>query len=490
MTLIDERELLDEQEKRRRIFRLITKIIIILLVICIILVIIRGISKNKAFKCYIDGKKNTTVSDDLLYKDNNGKIYIENGKVFISIRELSNTLGYQFYNSEYKRKGEDKTRCQVKVDNIYTSYIAYSNNIYRAIPNVTSEEEANKKSNNNQSSDGFVEIEDKVKTKFEYFTVEDKVKYVNDELYASLDAIEIGFDIAINYEAKSNTLTISTLGALENAAKEARGDTASSSDYSYKNKRLLKYGMTIVKDAEGNFGIANYVDKDKSGAFVASCKYSKIDFNEGTKTLTTTTSKDNKEGLLYLNVNTRQVEKNVETQYQEIEEMTNNFDYFLVKQEGKCGVIDSNGTMVLPAIFEDIGIEEEKYSDLTCKYILNGKYIPVKQNGKWGLYSIDGTNASKLIEPQFEDVGCSLSQSGDSAVIITNMKNNVTGIVFLYNKEKSFYGIYNADTGDRIAVSLTEVFKKVENGEENYYMSHIIDRATSKPHIVNVRTEL
>lgn len=501
MTLIDERELLDEQEKKKKVVKLIIKIIIVLTIICILLLIFRSCAKKRAFKCKINGNERTNVSDNLLYKDNKGNIYVENGKVFISIRELSNVLNtelskvsnkessnvleYQFYNSEYKRKGEDKTRCQVKVGNIYTSYIAYSNNIYRAIPDNTFEDEKNKQ--NTQNNDGFEDIEDEIKTEFEYFTVADKVMYINDELYASIEAIEIGFDVKVSYDEKNNTLIINTLSKLEEAAKEARNDTASSSEYSYKNKRLLKYGMTIVKNADGNLGIASYTDKEKNGAFVASCKYSQIDFNEATKTLTAVLSNDNKEGLLYLNVDTQQIEKDIKPQYEEIAEMTNNFDYFLIKQEGRYGVINSSGITILPAEFEEIGIKEENYSNLTCKYILDGKYIPVKKNGKWGLYNIEGI---KLIEPQFEAVGCSLSQSGDSAVIISNMKDNVTGIVFLYNKEKSFYGIYNADTGDRIAVSLTEVYKKVENGEENYYMSHIIDRATSKAHTVNVRTEL
>ena len=113
--------------------------------------------------------------------------------------------------------------------------------------------------------------------------------------------------------------------------------------------------------------------------------------------------------------------------------------------------------------------------------------MPVKQNGKWGLYNIDG---KKLIEPQYEEVGCNLAQSGDSVVIIPNIKEGVNGIVFLYNREKAFYGLYNADTGERIAVSLTEVFKKVENGEENYYVNHIIDRITSKAHTLNVRKDI
>ena len=245
--------------------------------------------------------------------------------------------------------------------------------------------------------------------------------------------------------------------------------------------------MIVVKDTQGNYGVASYTNNSMEGAFIASCKYSKIDFNEATSTLSTITNLDNKAGILYLNLSNQSVDKNVTSEYQELREITDDFKYFLVKQDGKYGIINSDGNTVIPVAFDEIGVKEEEYSDLTCKYILENKYVPVKQNGKWGLYNIDG---KKLIEPQYEEVGCNLAQSGDSVVIIPNIKEGVNGILFLYNREKAFYGLYNADSGERIAVSLTEVFKKVENGEENYYVNHIIDRITSKAHTLNVRKDI
>lgn len=482
MTLVDERELRNEQEKKQKIVKTIIRAIIVLVVVVAVLLICRAIAKKKEFKCVIDGNRNTAVSSNILYKDSKGKVFVENGKVFVSLRELSNTLGYQFYNSEYKKKGEDKSKCQVQVNNIYTSYIAGSNKIYRAI--VLNKEDGDK-SNNNQ--DDFQDIEEAKKVEFEYFTLEDNVRIENDELYASIEAAQIGFDIIINYDEKNNTLTINTLDYLENIAKEKRTDYAPSSEYSYKDKRLLKYGMVVVKDTQGNYGVASYTRNDKEGTFIASCKYSDIDFNEATSTLSTITNIDKNAGILYLNLANQSVDKNVTSEYQELKEATNEFDYFLVKQSDKYGIINADGKTVVPVIFDEIGVKEEDYSDLTCKYILENKYVPVKLNGKWGLYSIDG---KKLIEPQYEEVGCNLAQSGDSVVIIPNVKEGVNGIVFLYNREKAFYGLYNADTGERIAVSLTEVFKKNENGEDNYYVNHIIDRITSKAHTLNVRKDM
>lgn len=482
MTLVDERELQNEQERKKRVVKTIIRSIIVLMLIVAVLLICRAIVKKKEFKCVIDGQKNPAVSSDILYKDSKGKIFIENGKVYISIRSLSNTLGYQFYNSEYKRKGEDKSKCQVQVNNIYTSYIAGSNKIYRAI--VVNPEE-NNQANNNQ--DGFEQIEDAKSVEFEYFTIQDAVKQVNDELYASIEAIQIGFDILAKYDEKNNTLTINTLNYLGNVAKEKRTDYADSSEYSYKDKRLLKYGMVVVKDTQGNYGVASYTKDNNEGTYIASCKYSSIDFNEDTSTIETINNNDKKAGLFFVNLSTQEVEKNITSEYEELKEITDDFKYFLVKQNGRYGIVNEEGKTIIPVVFEEIGVKEEVYSDITCKYILADKYIPVKINGKWGLYNTEG---KKLIEPQYEDVGCNLAQSGDSVVIIPELRNEVNGIVFLYNREKAFYGVYNADTGERIMVSLTEVFKKVENGEENYYVNHIIDRITSRAHTLNVKKDL
>lgn len=486
MTLIDERELKSEQERRAKLFKIIIRAIIILVILVAVLLICVGIIRKNAFKCIVDGTKNTSVSSNILCKDSKGKVYIENGQAFISIKELAKVLGYQICNNEYKCNGEDKSKLYVQVNNIYTSYIAGSNNIYRAI---ASEKKSNDKVGNtkNQGNDGFQEIEDVGSVEFEYFTVSDKVKCIGDELYASEEAIRIGFDALVQYDKSNNKLTIVTLNKLEEQAKAVRADVVPSSEYAYKNKRLLKYGLAVVKDSQGNYGVASYTNKDKIGTYLASCKYSSINFNEATSTIATVTNGDKKAGLLHINLANQEVEKSISSEYQELREITNNFDYFLVKQEGKYGIINKDGNTVVPVIFDKIGIKEQDYTNITCKYILGNKYVPVKQNGKWGLYSLEG---KQLIEPKYEDVGCNLRQNGDSVVYIPNIKQGVNGIVFLYNRAKSFYGVYNADTGERIAVSLTEVFKKTENGEDNYYINHIIDRLTSKAHTLNVKKDL
>lgn len=489
MTLIDENELIMEQEKKKKMFKIITRAIIILLVLCIILLIFSNVIKKNAFKCYIDNSKNTSVKNDILMKDDNGRIYMENDNVYISISKLANVLNLQCYNSEYKKKGEDKSKCQVKNENIYTSFIAGSNQIYKAIEEQIPESK-DKKNNVSASKTSTADAEttqENKKVDFEYFQVSDRVRWVNNELYASIEAIELGLDVVVDYNKKDNTLRINTLKKLEQTAKYARKDAVDSSEYNYKNKRLLKYGLVIVKDAEQNYGVASYTNTEKLGSFVASCKYQSIDFDESTKSIYVVTKNDSKKSILCINLDKQQVESDINTPYDDIKTVTDDFKYFMVKQNEKFGIVGNDGNPIIPIEFEEIGVKEEIYTDITNKYILADKYVPVKLNGQWGLYNLEGT---EIIPPQFADIGCNLAQSGDSSIVISNLKDGKTGIVFLYNKEKSLYGVYDAESGKKIAVSLAEVFKRTENGEENYYVNHIIDGSSSKVHTINLRKDL
>ena len=332
MTLIDEREVYYEQERKRKIFKTLIAVIIVLIIIAVILFIFIKTRNSGKLKVYLDGDVVTNVEDSLLLKNEKGKIFENNGEIYFSVRDLSNLLNTQYYNSEYKKKGEDKTKCQVRNENVYTSFISESNNLYKAI---VTENDGTVQNTNNSSSE-FAIIPEKNSVDYEYFSLNDSIKYINDSIYANTEAVELGFDITVVYDSKKKTISISSLDGLEKVAKKIRkNDIVDSSEYDYVNKRLLKYGMCIVKDSDGNLGVGSYTDKDKLSSCVASCKYSSIKFNEATKTLSVITSDDGKAGILYMDLEKQEVTKNKSTtsQYDEIKPIDNNFEYFLVKTQ-------------------------------------------------------------------------------------------------------------------------------------------------------------
>lgn len=477
MTLIDEREVYLEQEKKRKTFKALITAIIVLMAIAIILLMIVKIRQSGRVEIFIDNKDISSQAGNLLLKNENGKLYEEDGKVYISVRDLASLLDRQYYNSEYKKKGEDKSKCQVRNENEYTSLINNSNIIYKTI--VPEKEQNNK---TNLSSDEFETIPS---TEYEYFKLNNGVKYINDKIYASIDAVSLAFNVSISYDKSKKTIKICTLDYLDELASSIRKDKVETSKYV--NKKLLKYGMCVIKDSEGNLGVGSYTDKEKVISSIASCKYSDITFDESLGVLYVTNSSDNKPSILFLDLDNQEINKTMSTHYDDIKAIDKNFMYFLVKDNDKYGIIKDNGDFVLYTAFDEIGIDDGLYSDITNKYIIDDKYIPVRQDGLWGLYSVDG---NKLIDPQYAEFGCSLAQSGESVTVIPNVKEDVDAAVFMYNKDKKLYGIYNAKTGEKLAVSLVEVFKRNEDGENNYYINHVISKDNGVVHTLNACKEI
>lgn len=475
MTLIDEREVYYEQERKRKLFRNIVKAIVVLVVIAIVLLIFMKVKNYGKMTLIIDGKNVSSIPKTLVLKDDAGN---NNGQIYLSVNDISNLLNRDYYNNEYKSKGEDKTKCQIKNGDEYTSLRADSKKIYKAIKKETN-------LNNNTDNESFQEIPETV-VNFEYFEVEDAVKYVNDIMYANIDAIQLAFDVSVSYNSKKNILTISSLNYLENVAKSKRSDVADSSTYEYSNKRLLKHGMCIVNGSNGAVGIGSYTNSDRLQEYVASCKYSSLSYNEAANVIDAI-SMDGKHSVLRLNVNNQVIERTVTSDYDDIEVMDNEFKYFKVRSQNLYGIMDSSGNLILASEFNDIGIDDSKYTDVSSKYILNGKYVPIKQNGLWGLCDLQG---NILITPRFQGIGCSVAKNGESVVVIPQAKGDSDGIVFLYNKDKALYGLYSANNGDKIAVSLVEVFKKDESGISNYYINHVIDVNNPVIHTLNVYKDL
>lgn len=478
MTLIDEREVYYEQERKRKLFKNIIKAIIVLVVIAIVLLIFMKVKNYGKMTLVIDGKNVSNIPNTLLLKDDSGKIYNNDGKIYLCVNDVSNLLNRDYYNNEYKSKGEDKTKCQIKNGDEYTSLRADSKKIYKAIKKET-------QSNSSTDGDSFQEIPETI-VNYEYFEVDDAVRYVNDTLYANIDAVELAFDVSVSYDSKKNMITISSLDYLESVAKSRRNDVVDSSEYDYTNKRLLKYGMCIVNGSNGTIGIGSYTNGDKLQEYVASCKYSSLSYNEAASAIDAISS-DGKHSILKLNTDNQAIERTVTSDYDDIEIMDNNFHLFKVKSQNFYGIMDSDNNLVLASEYNEIGINDGLYTDISSKYILNNKYIPIKQGGLWGLCDTQG---NILIAPRFQDIGCSVAKSGEGVIVVPQAKGNSDGIVFMYNRDKALYGLYTADNGEKIAISLVEVFKNSENGINNYYINHVIDVNNPVIHTLNVYKDL
>ena len=478
MNLIDENEEKEQAESKKKILKIILISIAVLVFLAIILIVFSVVKNNNTLKLQINGKNAELQSGFVLMADKKN-ILIENGQMYISVRKLVSALGGEYYNDEYKNKGEDTTKCYIKTStnsNEYTSYISNSSQIYKASMLMAQDEEASDNTNNTTQNKTKKDDSDVEKTvEYEYFNIENGVKYIDGEIYASKEAIELGFNVIMTYNEKNKTISIYTLDTLETVAAKNVNLAVIGDNCEYYNKKLLKYGLVLIQNSAGDYGIANY-NNYQEGNYIVSCKYSNIRFCESSGTVIVTTSEDGKQGILKLDlVNLEKADTKIEPKYQLIKLISEKENLYLVKENGRYGVIKLSGdeiTTVIKTEYQKIGIDGDLYDEMNNKYIIDDKYIPLKIDNKWGLATTEG---KVIINPQYYGIGCNLGKvgSGDPVIILPKLIEDSDGIVFVttQTEEVKLYSVIDIKTGTKVGnQEASEIYSKFDNNQRKYYM--------------------
>ncbi len=173
----------NQNAKNKKMLRLIIICIVIVLIISAILIgaiYYLNLLEQRKLKIYIDGVK-TNVSEDAFLIEDNGKIYV-------SIKDVAKLLGYDVHNGEYKVNSEETTKCYVESANETASFFLNSNKISKVAPNTQDD--------------------------YTNFIISEPVKSVNNKLYVISDGIKIGCNVRFKYDTNSNTIQIQTLPKL------------------------------------------------------------------------------------------------------------------------------------------------------------------------------------------------------------------------------------------------------------------------------------
>lgn len=465
MNLIDENVEKEELENKKKTFKIIIIAIIALILIAAIIIIYSTIKNNNTLKLNLNGSKTDFKSELFLMNSDAKSLAEENGQIYISVKKMAAYLGVEYYNDEYKNKGEDTTKCYIKTSNEYTSYISNSPQIYKAIVR----EELAEDSQQTTTATAKPKEEYQKVTEYEYFSMDNAVKYINGEIYVSQAAAELGFNIDISYDSKSKNVNIYTLDGLETAVAKIVTNAVIGENIEYTNKKLLKYGLVLIKNANGSYGIANY-NNYQEGNYLVSCKYSNIKFCESSNTVIVTTADDEMQGILKLDLANNSAKVLIEPKYQAIKVFNDIGTQYVVKENDKYGIIDITGdveTTVLKTQYQKIGIDNNNYEYMESKYLINNKYIPVKLDNKWGIVNLEGKT---IITPQYADIGCNIG-SGTGVIILPEFQDGVDGIVFCTDLTIPEYSIINAQNGSKmIPIGATEIYSKYENNTNKYFM--------------------
>lgn len=398
--------------------------LIILLVIGIIAVIVAmSYIENSTLKLYIDGTRNDTVRDMLVF---------EGDTIYVPIRDIASYLGYQSYNGDYTEKSEERNKCYVEGENEVATFSLNSNKIYK--------------------------IETTSGATYQYFYAKKPVKSINGKLYISSDGIAQAFNVSFINETENNRIRIYTMPTLIKSYEQAildYGYTQTSS--SFNDQKSIFISRLIVKKSQGQVGLI-----DLEGKVIAEAKYDDISYMPETEDFLVTSNKKvgimSKDGTL-----------KVQIIYDGIDLMDKDAGLYLATKDNKYGILDIKGNRKLYMEYDQIGMDISSYAknEIKSKYLLADNLIPVKKDGLWGLFNKSG---KQVVDFQYDSFGYIATSNKDAFNLLVIPDYNV-----IVTKKNNKYGIINS-SGVEIIVPIADDIYMTINSDKKYYYLNIMDK--------------
>lgn len=416
-------------------------IIIILILIVLMMYLLKDANKRVV---NIDGVQNNQIFNLFEFnKKDDGTT-----EILIPIKDFAVALGYEAYNGSYNSASEDKNKCYVIVGK-ENKEDESAQSIKKEVANF--ELDSNKITKLDLTSD---------KSEYEYCQIDDKITQKDGVLYTTVEGIEKALNISFSYSAENEKITIYTLDWLVDYYSEAiekgdyKGYKALDTESLTNEKAILSNMLVLISDS-GKYGVLNTVD----GKEILEPKYDGIKYMQSNSSFFVSTNK--KIGIISAEGKTL-----INPEYDSLSLIDSKKEYYLAKKNNLYGVIDGNGKEIIYIENEQIGIDISNYAtnEISSKYILLDKLIPVMQNKKWGFYDLKG---NKVCDYQFDDMGCSIENGSNTYGLL--VLPNYNYIVVQKGKK---YSLINEEGTNVLPFVFDNMYIKVSSGEKNYYMTN------------------
>lgn len=433
------------------IIAIVIAIIIIIILMGMLLVVLQQINSTGAgLKIYVDDKEKEIEKSTFVF---------ENDKIYVNVKEIAKYVGYEAHSGEYKIEAEDPNKVFVENKQETASMFLNSTVISKTTPNFNDE--------------------------YRNYEMSEPAREINGDIYVISDGIELACNIKIIYSKEKNRMDILTLDYyydVYNKFIQEAGFVEISDDF--ENKKALLYDRLVVKNADGKYGVIKANKEEVIGT-----RYGYIQFDEYTQEFTITNNQG-KVGIDYINGETK-----IKVEYDEIKSIDKKDGLYLIKSNNKYGIINNDEKIIIHCEYDEIGVdikpyyngvvnteatnkytkkneEEDKESNLK-QYVFYQKIIPVKQNGMWGFFDINGT---KLSELKYTAIGCKAEEEQKSQINEeTNKKttNNLLTIdeyeLIIVEKNKA-YGLIDINAKEILPVTATDMYSITNAGIKTYYM--------------------
>lgn len=290
---------------------------------------------------------------------------------------------------------------------------------------------------------------------YEYIDLDQKVFQKDGELYTTIDGIEKAYNVSFTYDKEKKRIDIYTMNyLLDYYTKYLKIE-----DYStaFNDKKAILEGM-IVKIQNGKYGVV----KAQNGEAILETKYDKIEYLQNTSDFMV--KSNGKCGIL-----SQKGEAKIKIAYDDIDVMDNENGLYLIKENGYYGILDSKGNVILEPNYQQIGTDINQYAQngVENKYVLLNKLIPVKQNNLWGFFDLKG---KQIADFKYTGLGCTTSKVSNtyptliipSYDIVIVKKDNFYNLMMLDGKE-----LINGYVVDSVYMTVNVV-----TSENKYYMTY------------------
>ena len=440
MDLLQENPIKENKTKKLRNSLIVVGVLIVILIIAAIGIYIYSLQVAKdQFKVYVDGTRVSSI-------ENNEVFYLRDDKMFVSINDIANVIGYRVYNGEYRQYSEDTTSGYATNSKELVTFSAGATSI-RKYPQLGNSES-------------------------QQFELDEAILARGSKLYMSQQGLARAFNLVFVYNKNTNTVQITTLPYLsasyeKNVTNCSLSESKLSEEIIFNNQKALLYNLIVVKDANtGLFGVS--MSENGTVKNVITERYTSVEFIEGINDFIVKTD-DGKYGIIGNDGITK-----VKPQYTNIQEIDKDEGLYLVESNGKPGVVNQSGKIIIYQDFDGIGLEGTiTDGNVTNRYLLYGSVIPVQKNKKWGLYN---KNGEQILPVEYDGIGCSINVNQTNSVGVTLIPEMDEAIVIskdekVDNNTVKKYGIVSSTGNSLINIVADSVYATTLQNKTTYYVN-------------------
>jgi len=226
----------------------------------------------------------------------------------------------------------------------------------------------------------------------EYVTLDKEVFEKDGELYTTIDGIQNAFNILFSSDEEFKNIKLYTMDYL----LQTYATNLQLEEYSteFVDKKAILEGKIIVEQNK-QVGVLDVVNKQ----YVLEPKYESITYLPATSDFLV--KSNGKYGVM-----TNDATVKISTIYDEIKTMDNLKGLYSVKKNNAYGVVNTDGQVIIEPEYKKIGIDMKKYAQngVENPYILLDEIIPLQNSeGLWGLFNIKG---EKVADFKYTGIGC------------------------------------------------------------------------------------